>query len=131
MCNCEDLGANDINPALVVFVHFHFRGVVLYQGIKLGASSGSDYGRNSGSREGRSPVDMIVLCHYNEGRVLLTDEDGMYNDFILEACRVTGKGRTVIAASLRAYRMIPESHESVSKCKQKSRFKITINVNIT
>ncbi|CAM9407755.1 unnamed protein product [Discosporangium mesarthrocarpum] len=33
---------------------------------------------------------MIVLCHYNEGRVLLTDQDGMYNDFILEACRVTG-----------------------------------------
>lgn len=31
-----------------------------------------------------------MLCHYNEGRVLLTDEDGMYNDFITEACRVTG-----------------------------------------
>lgn len=40
---------------------------------------------------------MILLCHYNEGRVLLTDEDGMYNDFILEACRVTGelKGKCV------------------------------------
>lgn len=34
---------------------------------------------------------MILLCHYNEGRVLLTDEDGMYNDFITEACRVAGK----------------------------------------
>ncbi|CAM9903879.1 unnamed protein product [Scytosiphon promiscuus] len=41
----------------------------------------------------RSPGDgarLILLCHYNEGRVLLTDEDGMYNDFIMEACRVTG-----------------------------------------
>lgn len=34
--------------------------------------------------------EMIVLCHHNEGRVLLTDEDGMYNDFILEACRAAG-----------------------------------------
>ncbi|CAN0011161.1 unnamed protein product, partial [Ectocarpus fasciculatus] len=40
--------------------------------------------------DGRDGGRLILLCHYNEGRVLLTDEDGMYNDFILEACRVTG-----------------------------------------
>ncbi|CAM9957462.1 unnamed protein product, partial [Heterosigma akashiwo] len=34
------------------------------------------------------PVSMIVLCHYNEGRVLLTDADGLYNDFIKEAVNV-------------------------------------------
>ncbi|CAM9918926.1 unnamed protein product [Ascophyllum nodosum] len=32
---------------------------------------------------------MILLFCFNEGRVLLTDQDGMYNDFLLEACRVT------------------------------------------
>lgn len=47
------------------------------KGIKL-REGGHDGGR------------LILLCHYNEGRVLLTDEDGMYNDFIMEACRVTG-----------------------------------------
>ncbi|CAN0269090.1 unnamed protein product, partial [Hapterophycus canaliculatus] len=47
------------------------------KGIKL--TVGADDGRR-----------LILLCHYNEGRVLLTDEDGMYNDFIMEACRVTG-----------------------------------------
>lgn len=56
------------------------------KGIKL---SGGD--RNSiGSEGSSSSVGMILLCHYNEGRVLLTDEDGMYNDFIMEACRVAG-----------------------------------------
>lgn len=42
-------------------------------------------------REGDGRERLILLCHYNEGRVLLTDEDGMYNDFITEACRVSGK----------------------------------------
>lgn len=41
--------------------------------------------------EGDGRGRLILLCHYNEGRVLLTDEDGMYNDFITEACRVSGK----------------------------------------
>ena len=33
---------------------------------------------------------MVVLCHYAEGRVLLTDQDGLYNSFIAEAVRATG-----------------------------------------
>ncbi|CAM9196191.1 unnamed protein product [Choristocarpus tenellus] len=48
--------------------------------------------------DGHDRPGMIVLCHYNEGRVLLTDQDGMYNDFILEACRVTG-GNVFVALS--------------------------------
>ena len=38
--------------------------------------------------EGQSS-DMVVLCHYAEGRVLLTDQDGLYNSFLDEAVRAT------------------------------------------
>lgn len=30
-------------------------------------------------------VNMIVLCHFAEGRVLLTDQDGLYNSFLVAA----------------------------------------------
>jgi len=35
----------------------------------------------------RRPV--ILLCHFCEGRTLLTDTDGLYNAFLLEALRVS------------------------------------------
>eukprot|EP00638_Chattonella_subsalsa_P010376 CAMPEP_0117746696 /NCGR_PEP_ID=MMETSP0947-20121206/8093_1 /TAXON_ID=44440 /ORGANISM="Chattonella subsalsa, Strain CCMP2191" /LENGTH=135 /DNA_ID=CAMNT_0005564055 /DNA_START=157 /DNA_END=561 /DNA_ORIENTATION=- len=44
------------------------------------------------------PVNMIVLCHFNEGRVLLTDKDGLYNDFIKEAVNISS-GNVFIALS--------------------------------
>jgi len=43
-------------------------------------------------------ANMIILCHYNEGRVLLTDKDGLYNDFLQEAIKMTS-GNVFLALS--------------------------------
>uniref|UniRef100_A0A7S3JRP1 Uncharacterized protein n=1 Tax=Aureoumbra lagunensis TaxID=44058 RepID=A0A7S3JRP1_9STRA len=34
--------------------------------------------------------DVILLCHYFDGRTLLTDNDGLYNTFLVEAVAATG-----------------------------------------
>ena len=39
---------------------------------------------------------MVVLCHFAEGRTLLTDADGLYNAFLLAASRIS-RGNVFIA----------------------------------
>ncbi|KAG5176258.1 hypothetical protein JKP88DRAFT_203024 [Tribonema minus] len=43
-------------------------------------------------------TDLALLVHFSEGRVLLTDKDGLYNDFLLEAVKLAG-GNLLIAVS--------------------------------
>uniref|UniRef100_A0A7S2XXL6 Uncharacterized protein n=1 Tax=Fibrocapsa japonica TaxID=94617 RepID=A0A7S2XXL6_9STRA len=47
-----------------------------------------------------SGPDMIILCHYNEGRLLLTDQDGLYNNFIKEAVKATGGNVFLVVTGL-------------------------------
>ncbi|CAM9155585.1 unnamed protein product [Chrysoparadoxa australica] len=49
-------------------------------------------------RSGLDKPDLIILVHYNEGRVLLTGKEGYYNDFMLEAATLTG-GNLLVALS--------------------------------
>jgi len=35
-------------------------------------------------------IDLVVLIHYAEGRTLLTDADGLYNNFLYKACEISG-----------------------------------------
>ena len=48
---------------------------------------------------GRS--DLVVLCHYNEGRLLLTDRDGLYNDLLCSAARASGGNVVVVLTGVK------------------------------
>uniref|UniRef100_A0A7R9UAW8 Uncharacterized protein n=1 Tax=Pinguiococcus pyrenoidosus TaxID=172671 RepID=A0A7R9UAW8_9STRA len=43
-------------------------------------------------------ASLVILCHYNEGRVLITDRDGMYNDFLVVASKNAG-GNVLLVVS--------------------------------
>lgn len=53
---------------------------------------------DDGPEGGPPRYDLCIVVHYNEGRALLLDRDGLYNDFIHEAFRVS-RGNVFVVLS--------------------------------
>ncbi len=66
------------------------------------------------SAEGQCTNNMVVLCHYAEGRVLLTDQDGLYNSFIDEAVRATSGNVFVVLTGVPTSAAVLADDEAVA-----------------